>query len=254
MRHPDPVPEHSVLVFDMARTGEPDGERTVRGFRNLETAQAYAQARVRASVEELRKPGIGAAELATFGISMARIASLSAMTIAARIGFTIISRSPPRLPTPTGWRSSLSPGDSMPRCSFQTRTRTQRGCCSSSRAHGGQALHDLMDRFGDAARRKLHDKGVGTIEPLTLHIGSLFELPKPPDLPGNPGKPLKNWRITVEFVCHDVKFGATVAGVFAWPTEPDGAIRDQMVHVAVCDAFAMRDGDGRLYRNPVREC
>ncbi len=57
--------EFSVLVFDMARTGEPDGEHLVRGFRDLETAQAYAQARVRASVEELRKPGIAAAELST---------------------------------------------------------------------------------------------------------------------------------------------------------------------------------------------
>lgn len=93
------------------------------------------------------------------------------------------------------------------------------------------------------ARRKLHDKGIETIEPLTLHVGNLFELPKPPDLPGNPGKPLKNWRITVEFVCHDVKFGATAAGVFAWPAEPDGAIRDQMVHIVVCNTFAMR-GDG----------
>jgi hypothetical protein len=55
--------DFSVLVFDMARTGEPDGEHLVSGFASLETARNYAQARVRASVEELRKPDQSAAEL-----------------------------------------------------------------------------------------------------------------------------------------------------------------------------------------------
>ena len=56
-------PPFTVLVFDMARTGEPDGEHLVSGFDTLEAATSYAIARVRASVEELRKPGIAAAEL-----------------------------------------------------------------------------------------------------------------------------------------------------------------------------------------------
>jgi len=47
----------------MARTGEPDGEHMVRGFETLDAATSYAIARVRASVEELRKPGIAAPEL-----------------------------------------------------------------------------------------------------------------------------------------------------------------------------------------------
>ena len=55
--------EFSVIVFDMAHTGEPDAERIVHGFGSLAEARAYAEARVRSSVEELRKRGIAAAEL-----------------------------------------------------------------------------------------------------------------------------------------------------------------------------------------------
>jgi hypothetical protein len=54
---------YAVLVFDMGRTGAADGERLIPGFPDLATAAAYAEARTRASVEELRKPGISPAEL-----------------------------------------------------------------------------------------------------------------------------------------------------------------------------------------------
>lgn len=54
---------YSVLVFDMSRTGEPDGKRVVDGFDSLQAAEAYARARVRASIEELRKSGIAPEEL-----------------------------------------------------------------------------------------------------------------------------------------------------------------------------------------------
>ncbi|MGE0503135.1 MAG: hypothetical protein AB7I79_20550 [Rhizobiaceae bacterium] len=53
----------SVLVFDMARTGQPDGERIVGGFATVEAARAYAGARMRDSIEELRAPGQSPAEL-----------------------------------------------------------------------------------------------------------------------------------------------------------------------------------------------
>ena len=55
----------AVLVLDMARTGEPDGERLVDGFPTLAAARAYAEARTRASVEELRSAGQSAAALHT---------------------------------------------------------------------------------------------------------------------------------------------------------------------------------------------
>lgn len=53
----------SVLVYDMARTGEPDGERRVEGFSTAAAARAYAEARMRASIEELRTANQAAAEL-----------------------------------------------------------------------------------------------------------------------------------------------------------------------------------------------
>jgi hypothetical protein len=57
------VQTFSVLVFDMAHTGEPDGEHTIDGFASVDAARAYAEARVRSSVEELRAPNRSAADL-----------------------------------------------------------------------------------------------------------------------------------------------------------------------------------------------
>ena len=45
--------------------GEQDGEHIVSGFADLAAARAYAEARVRASVEELRRPGIANSDLRT---------------------------------------------------------------------------------------------------------------------------------------------------------------------------------------------
>lgn len=53
----------SVLVLDMAHTGEDDASLTISGFASFEAARAYAEARTRASVEELRADGQTAAEL-----------------------------------------------------------------------------------------------------------------------------------------------------------------------------------------------
>ena len=53
---------YSVLVFDMAHTHD-DGEHVVSGFATLDDARLYARRRTRASVEELRKPGLADAEL-----------------------------------------------------------------------------------------------------------------------------------------------------------------------------------------------
>ena len=106
--------------------------------------------------------------------------------------------------------------------------------------------HDLLERFGDEARAKLQGKGVEFAEPLTIHVASLFELPQPPRLLDQPARPLKNWRVSVELVCHDIKFGATASGVFAWPDVPHGAALNQMARVLVADILAAR-GDGPDY-------
>jgi len=39
----------SVLVFDLAHTGEPEAERRVEGFPTVAAARAYAEARIRAN-------------------------------------------------------------------------------------------------------------------------------------------------------------------------------------------------------------
>lgn len=55
---------YAVLVIDMAQTGQGDG-RVVDGFASFEAARAYAEARTRASVEELRAADQTTAELRT---------------------------------------------------------------------------------------------------------------------------------------------------------------------------------------------
>ncbi len=54
---------YSVLVVDMARYADPEGERAVGGFETFEAAKAYARHLVRRSVEDLRAPGQPAGEL-----------------------------------------------------------------------------------------------------------------------------------------------------------------------------------------------
>lgn len=53
----------SVLVLDMARYQDEEGERTVGGFESFEAARDYARGRVAGSLAELHKPGQAAAEL-----------------------------------------------------------------------------------------------------------------------------------------------------------------------------------------------
>jgi hypothetical protein len=53
----------TVVVFDMAHTGDADGERSISGFPTLERAREYARRRTRASVEQLRQPNTDPATL-----------------------------------------------------------------------------------------------------------------------------------------------------------------------------------------------
>ena len=52
-----------VLVFDLAKYQDAEGERTVGGFESFEAARDYARRRVTASLRELYKRGQRAAEL-----------------------------------------------------------------------------------------------------------------------------------------------------------------------------------------------
>jgi hypothetical protein len=61
----DMAESFAVLVLDMSRAGEDDDSRVIDGFATFEAARAYAEARTRASVEELRKPDQPPEELRT---------------------------------------------------------------------------------------------------------------------------------------------------------------------------------------------
>jgi hypothetical protein len=56
---------YAVLVIDMAHTGDEDGGRLIAGFAGIAEARAYAEARPRASVEELRAENQSAGDLRT---------------------------------------------------------------------------------------------------------------------------------------------------------------------------------------------
>ena len=53
----------AVLVIDMAHTGDAEGSSVVDGFASFAAARAYAEARTRASLEELRGEDQSAAAL-----------------------------------------------------------------------------------------------------------------------------------------------------------------------------------------------
>ena len=53
-----PGPQFCVIVMDLFHYQDPEHELEVSGFATPEAARAYAEARVRDSVEEFRRPGI----------------------------------------------------------------------------------------------------------------------------------------------------------------------------------------------------
>ena len=74
----------------------------------------------------------------------------------------------------------------------------------------------------------------------------LFELPDPPRPAEGDTRPLYAWKVKVDFVCHDVKFGHADEGVFQWPEQPASATLETMARVLMAERLAMR-GDGPDY-------
>jgi hypothetical protein len=115
---------------------------------------------------------------------------------------------------------------------------------------GGFFLHpeeptrnQLFELFKDDAAGGLQRRGFADTVPASLHVANLFELPEPPRPLAGDRRPLLNWKVTVDFVCHDVKFGYTTSGVFQWPERPPQAALDMMARVLMADALSSR-GDG----------
>ncbi len=167
----------AVLVIDMAHTADEDGSRIVDGFASFEAARAYAEARARASIEELRGEG---------GQSATQLRSL--------------------------WHTY---GED---------------CLVIG---GGYVGRDLLDRYiARPASRAERDWTALAPDAKPQHAASW-----PPPEGGS------RWRVEVHFVCHDIKFGNTVAGEFQSVGEPkDEALRG-IVRKLVSDALTMR-GDG----------
>lgn len=236
------------MVLDMARTGRSDGERIISGFETLEAATAYAIARVRASVEELRGPEMPADELrrlwAIFGEdcrvldSPVRAGDLLEMFIAtpAQAGECDWPALAPRL---RRFRATLLISNANDESVWVG------GVFRSTIRLSGKGL---MDRYRADAIDAFQRKGIVPAEPVEVHVANHFELPDPPQPPVGDARPLKFWRVTIDFVCHDVKFGSTVSGVFAWPEEPDESPLRQMTFVLMADQLAAR-GDGPDYAN-----
>ena len=235
---PPADPPFSVLVFDMAKTAEPDGEHLVRGFPTLETATAYAIARVRASVEELRKPGIAGAELRQLWHIYGEDCSvLTADVRGSDLHDDFIAT--PATPAECDWQT-LAPRLRRFRATLLISNDNDQsvwagGFFRSTYRLSGQGL---LERFRDDAIAAFNAKGITPAVPTRIHVANYFELPDPPYPP--PGAALRSWKVEVGFVCHDVKFGADAAGVFAWPEEPTGWALRTMQFLLMADMMVLR--------------
>jgi len=245
--------KHAVMVFDMSRTGGPDGERVVGGFPSVEAARAYAQARVRSSLEELRQPGQSASTLRSLWHLYGEDCSVLGDSFKGRDGLDVYIASPAaadeidwqalapdRLAEPAPLRrywlvASLSADELPPESRFVYFREFIRRAARPGRS-------DLIEIFGARARAEFAAQGYGEVAITEAGIINLFALDDPP-MPPADGRPLRNWAVDVDFVCHDIKFGATAHGVFRWPEEPEGVPLSAMQRLLVGEMLALR-GDG----------
>lgn len=234
---------YSVLVLDMARCHDPDGERVVQGFATLEAARAYAETRTRASVEELRGDKT-AAEIRSLWHLYGEDCIVPGDGYRGRDALDLYIAVPaaqaeldwPAMtPRPKRFRTTLLFFDA-----------------NGESVWTGGVIHRykrpsravLAAIFRANALSAFAAKGIENATLADVHVANLFELFAPPE--PQIGKALKRWRIDVDFVCHDVKFGSSSGGVFVWPERPEGGVLQDMLRVLVGDMLAMR-GDGPSY-------
>jgi hypothetical protein len=236
----------------MALTGEPDGERRIDGFATLAAAQAYAEARMRASVEELRSENQTASELS----SLWRIYGEDCVVLGGGFkGRDHLARyvATPAMPEQCDWASLAPPQPSLvrPRRFYTTLMIPAAGLSGPDKfVWAGGFLEraekptrdELLDIYRQDAVAAFARKGYPNVVLEQANVVNLFELPDTP-LPPADGRPPKQWKVEVEFVCHDIKFGSRAEGIFQWPEEPSADALRQMKKVLIADALAMR-GDG----------
>ena len=112
--------------------------------------------------------------------------------------------------------------------------------------HAGRPTKgQLLEIYRADALQAFQQRGEMDAVPTSVHVAHLFELPDPPTPPSD-ARPMRNWRIEINFVCHDVKFGSSSRGVFPWPEEPSGSVLDWMHYVLMAEMLSLR-GDGPDY-------
>lgn len=250
---------YSVIVFDMAHTGQEDGEHVVSGFATLDAARLYARRRTRASVEELRKPGIadadlrklwylygedckvmgddysGAAELDRFIAEPARDEDCDWMTLAPGHHAT----------TKRYYITALASDDAG----------TSVWVTDVARFPKKPNRDELRQHFRADIAAQFARKGKPDAKVANLTVAHLFEWPDPPRPPQGDGRPLKRWHVELGFVCHDVKFGADCDGIFAWPEEPAGAVLRDIQILLMAETLSRRgDGPGYVEFSDITRC
>ncbi|ESX11034.1 hypothetical protein NKJ16_03625 [Mesorhizobium sp. M0179] len=228
-------PPFTVVVFDMAKTGE----HVVSGFETLDAATSYAIGRVRASVEELRKPGIAAAELRRhWHIHGEDCTVLNANVRGSDLLDDFIAT--PGTPAECDWRA-LAPRLRR----FYAAVNVFNNDGKSIRVSGFfratyRLWHaGLLARFGDDAIASFKAKGITPAVPTRVSVDHHFEQPDPPRPPPSDIRPLLSWKVEIDFGCTDVRFGAKTDGVFAWPEEPTGRALNDMTHLLMADRLSM---------------
>ena len=223
----------AVLVLDMSRTDEEDDSRVIDGFASFEAARDYAEARTRASVEELRKPGQSEEELRTLwhiygedclvlggGYSGREVPGLlhhlAGQAVGDRLGSAGAGPSGPQ-------RLGMSDKRFYATLLFSNAAGASvwAGGFFSRAAKPKRA--ELFELFKADAAAAFARRGDADPVPVEVHVANLFEMPEPPRPAADDRRPLKRWRVAIDFVCHDVKFGSDSSGVFEWPEEPQGA-------------------------------
>ena len=234
----DPQSTYSVLVLDMAHSHDPDGERIVPGFATVEDARRYAEARTRASVEELRGRNAGTAELRTLWHLYGEDCIVIGGDYRGSASLDLYIETPADA-AELDWRA-LTPRLKRFRALLDVTDAEENSVWAGGifYRYVRPNLATLEILFRQAAIEAFARKGHPDSVPASLHVVKLHELFDPPEPPI--GKPLLRWRVDLHFVCHDIKYGAGESGVFVWPEQPSGDVLDRMARVLIGDGISIR--------------
>jgi hypothetical protein len=230
----------AVTVLNMANANG-HAER-IDGFPTPGFASEYARRRTRASLELLRQPGTDAAELKRLWSEAGEECCVADESYCASSELVRFITEPARGYDCDWW--SLDP--TLPHRYFL------RAYLQDEDGHTAwlETFHtaltkptdeDVLQLCAKEAAAEFAKQGYDDARPTKATISSLFEMPSVPRPPAPDSCP--HWKIDLDFVCHDVKFGASASGVFAWPREPTGAFLDNFAWLLVDDTLSVR-GDG----------